>query len=109
MNRSERIPQVLIDYLMQDMESWLRNLLSVGYPLAIDKGYYLFPIYLTLTDKEEHIPLLHITGQFEKRGALCYDITANHNSSFTSIVFYIKAVQQLGAIENGSVAVQSNA
>lgn len=108
MNRSERIPQVLIDHLMQGMESWLRNLLSVGYPLAIDKGYYYFPIYLTLSGKEEPVPLLHIASRFKKRGALCYDITATHHSSFTSIVFYIKAVQQLGTIENGPVVEQSN-
>lgn len=108
MNRSERIPQALIDHLMLHMESWLRKLLSVGYPLAIDKGYYLFPIYLTLTDQEEHVPLLHIANRFNKQGALCYDMTATHNSSFTSIVFYIKALQHLGGVEQGSVVEQSN-
>lgn len=98
MNRMERIPQPLIDQVLGSLDAWLRNLMSVGYPLAIDEGYYLFPIYLQLRARPEPVPVLSIVYHFEEQGAICYDVSASHNSDFTSIVFYLKAPLKLGQV-----------
>lgn len=96
MNRTERIPQPLIDQVLGSLDNWLSNLMSVGYPLAIDEGHYLFPIYLQLRARPEPVPVLSIIYHFGEQGATCYDVSASHNPDFTTIVFYLKAPLLLG-------------
>ena len=102
MNRTERIPQPLIDQVLGSLDTWLRNLMSVGYALAIDEGHYLFPSYLQLRARPEPEPVLSIVYHFEEQGATCYDVSASHNRDFTSIVFFLKAPLTLGQVREVS-------